>query len=149
MTKLTLAQIEFKAFKKAQDDQVNTLKQALQKKTKEYLEGEFARLFAENPALKSFAWPQYTPYFCDGDPCSFGAHTSSYSIRINGVYDEDEAEAEESDGKELSSKDREKLKKLVAEVLCHVGKNELESLYGEGLVSVTPKKVTVEDYDHD
>jgi hypothetical protein len=31
----------------------------------------FAEQFAANPAVKCMIWTQYTPYFNDGDPCTF------------------------------------------------------------------------------
>jgi hypothetical protein len=32
-------------------------------------------LFEAHPALESFGWTQYTPYFNDGDECVFGARS--------------------------------------------------------------------------
>jgi hypothetical protein len=34
----------------------------------------FVDLFKQAPNLKSFGWPQYTPYFNDGDTCEFSVH---------------------------------------------------------------------------
>lgn len=39
-------------------------------------------IFEEHPKVKSFGWSQYTPYFNDGDTCTFSAHTDY--IYING-----------------------------------------------------------------
>lgn len=41
----------------------------------------FCGLFKEHPDLKQFAWRQYTPYFNDGDVCTFSVNT--YDPRIN------------------------------------------------------------------
>jgi len=38
-------------------------------------------LFKNNPKLTSFAWSQYTPYFNDGEECTFGV--SRYYYKIN------------------------------------------------------------------
>lgn len=40
-------------------------------------------IFEENPKVKSFGWNQYTPYFNDGETCTFSANTDY--IYINGV----------------------------------------------------------------
>lgn len=43
-------------------------------------------LFKKHPKLQQFGWRQYTPYFNDGDPCSFSAH--NYDIdEMSVVYD--------------------------------------------------------------
>lgn len=50
-------------------------------------------LFEQFPTLKSFSWTQYTPYFNDGDECTFGANTDYPTVRLEAVKpteDEDE-----------------------------------------------------------
>ena len=39
-------------------------------------------IFEEHPKVKSFGWNQYTPYFNDGETCTFSANTDY--IYING-----------------------------------------------------------------
>ena len=34
-----------------------------------------AKVFEAHPALETFSWRQYTPYFNDGEECTFSAHT--------------------------------------------------------------------------
>jgi hypothetical protein len=58
------------------------------------LKEEFAGLFEEFPDLESIGWVQYTPGFCDGDPCYFTALVDDADyIYINGNrnYDLDES----------------------------------------------------------
>ena len=53
------------------------------------LKEEFAALFAKYPLMESFSWKQYTDYFADGDPCTFGVHCDDYNLSINDVcYEE-------------------------------------------------------------
>lgn len=40
------------------------------------------KIFAEHPVLKGFRWTQYTPYFNDGDTCSFSAHTDYFDYQL-------------------------------------------------------------------
>lgn len=55
--------------------------------------GETAKvLFDAYPRLKSFGWTQYTPYFNDGDECTFSAHTSDADINEFNEYDSDEGD---------------------------------------------------------
>lgn len=40
----------------------------------------FAEQFKANPTVKCMLWTQYTPYFNDGDPCTFGVN-NEYACR--------------------------------------------------------------------
>ncbi len=40
------------------------------------------KLFDAYPELKAFRWTQYTPYFCDGDPCEFGVNECHVAFNI-------------------------------------------------------------------
>lgn len=42
-------------------------------------------LFEKYPYLERFSWTQYTPYFNDGDECTFGVNSDACDIVINGV----------------------------------------------------------------
>ena len=64
-------------------EKMNAAKEKLKEESLQLLDDEFAEIFAQNPALKSFGWIQYTPYFMDGDPCYFGAATGNDCIEIN------------------------------------------------------------------
>lgn len=49
----------------------NNLKQELLKMFKE--------LFASTPEIKAIMWVQYTPYFNDGEPCTFSVNEPSFT----------------------------------------------------------------------
>src|SRR5271154_3960440 len=38
--------------------------------------------FTENPDIMGFGWTQYTPYWCDGDVCTFSANTDYPEVMI-------------------------------------------------------------------
>jgi hypothetical protein len=54
---------------KKQTDAINIKKRGL---TKEVLLKKAKLIFDKHPALSSFGWTQYTPYFNDGEACYFG-----------------------------------------------------------------------------
>lgn len=62
------------------------------------LKNEFAPmvapLFEKHPKIKSFQWNQYTPYFNDGEECTFSVNIDYPTV--NG-YNEDDDEEEQSD----------------------------------------------------
>lgn len=65
--------------------QMNELKKQYRDASKEAFYDAAKELFEENPAMESFSWHQYTPYFNDGDSCEFGVYADDEGIQINGV----------------------------------------------------------------
>lgn len=57
--------------------------------------GVAKELFATYPELKSFGWTQYTPYFNDGEPCTFRSQHDYPTINGN---DENSGENEQEEG---------------------------------------------------
>lgn len=74
------------------------------------------QLFKEIPEIKSFQWTQYTPYFNDGDECTFGVNTDTRGITfINGM----KVNLEEIYVSEIKSWDRttnKPIKRTIAEI---------------------------------
>lgn len=50
------------------------LKSELKKEGKVALKAAFKELFEKHPVLLAVQWEQYTPYFNDGDSCTFGVN---------------------------------------------------------------------------
>lgn len=48
-----------------------TAQQLFKETTKEFFDG--------NPAIKAVVWTQYTPYFNDGDTCTFGVNSPTFT----------------------------------------------------------------------
>lgn len=45
------------------------------------LKRAFAEFFAANPGVEAVRWAQYTPYFNDGDSCTFGVQDPMVSLK--------------------------------------------------------------------
>ncbi|UIF90929.1 hypothetical protein [Cupriavidus sp. UYPR2.512] len=110
----------------------------------------------QNPEVKQIKWAQYTPYFNDGDTCTFGLHSfgfyfegddlseSRYEFELSTWQGYDKFEKREACSRETWDN-------CVAleKQLNSVG-SELESIFGDHVeVVVTPDGVEVEEYDHD
>jgi hypothetical protein len=66
------------------------LSQKIRAMAGEVFASEAKTLFETHPVLASFSWTQYTPYFNDGSPCEFGAHTDYVTVTdIDGNEQED------------------------------------------------------------
>lgn len=115
-------------------------------------EQEAGKIFAEHPELESFGWNQYTPYFNDGDTCTFSADEVNI-INGNREYGDDDWWAENVSsgwGKDVKRgplfKAWEKASDLVASCPLFL----LEMTFGDHVtVTVTRNGIDTEDYDHD
>ncbi len=98
-------------------------------------------LFADNPDIVSFSWTQYTPYFNDGDECTFGAHIDYPEINGSDIYD-----VVEEDQKEK----RQALHDKVVTFLRVFDEDDFRTMFGDHCqVSVTASEIEVEEYEHD
>ena len=55
--------------------------------SKAALSEEFKKAFAAHPDLKAIQWRQYTPYFNDGDPCTF--RVTEFEMSLTSTPDDD------------------------------------------------------------
>lgn len=104
-------------------------------------------VFNRYPDMSSFGWVQYTPYFNDGDPCYFSAHTDSYAIRINEDWMESDEwdENEEARGAKVLPEPEE-----ISAMLSVFDDSDLESMFGDHVeIQVTRGGVNVYGYSHD
>lgn len=93
-------------------------------------------MFAKYPELKTISWTQYTPYFNDGDPCTFRANTEYPDIN-----DEDIPYAD---------KNRTPMQNEVVELLETFDGEELQQMFGDHVrITMTKAGTEIDSYDHD
>lgn len=144
-----MSKVAYKEFKKKLED--------AKRETKKLFNSAFnemsKELFDTNPRLRGFMWAQYTPYFNDGDPCYFSAHTDE-----PGIFVLDEAGEEvEVDIYEKPYRPNDDFEKFQAELVDRVSdflqefdKDDLEAAFGEGKVIVLRDgTIDTEEYSHD
>lgn len=111
-----------------------------------------SEVFNKFPTLVSFGWTQYTPYFNDGEPCTFSANYSypSMTFLTDGVEEEfDENSGDEPEDPQTTEDLRKKASDYLDKFFENFDEDGLED-FGEGKVVVTRDgKIDVEDYDHD
>lgn len=113
------------------------------------------QIFADFPELVSVSWRQYTPYFNDGDSCTFRAYTDypEMTVMVDGEEIEDEEFSPSDyaikymDPKLLPFYDK---MKTVHEWLSAFDEDYLLSAFGDhARVTLTRDGVDVDSYDHD
>jgi hypothetical protein len=148
---------------KAMNEELANLQKEHLEKSKAMFTNIASKIFDAHPKLESFGWRQYTPYFNDGDECTFSAHTDEPDINgING-YDvnfEDELitvyGAEKVNGQypkknnEFFNPDLAAAHKDVHSFLNEIEDSVFRQMFGDH-VRVTVKRAgtEVEDYEHD
>ena len=125
-------------------------------------------IFEEHPKVKSFGWNQYTPYFNDGETCTFFANTDY--IYINGDNVDDSDWINETiitnygnwNREEKVYKNRTEVPNLnydselvkandeIKEFLCNFDEEFFMSQFGDHAeVTVTAEGVSVDEYEHE
>lgn len=91
-------------------DKVSELKKLMQEQGKEALKEAFKEFFAAHPEATAVVWTQYTPYFNDGDACTFSVGELELKVNASSMAedvqkllghseeDEDDTEYQYGDG---------------------------------------------------
>ena len=133
MNKETL-QEKFESFKK----QVEDLRMKLQETGEQFLIEHFKETFIKHQNLKEVRWTQYTPYFNDGEECTFRSnHEWADIIGVDGELD-------------YSSKEYKEIKENIREFLSQFDDELLRNLFGDHVeIVVTKEGISVEEYEHE
>lgn len=121
----------------------------------------FKEFFEANPRVESVKWTQYTPYFNDGDTCTFGVNEMYLGLNAGPGEDDEDAEEQDDDDYEdddgmsawsLSRSENPEMKAL-GEALkgLHVIPDDvMESVFGDHVrIIATRNGFDVEEYSHD
>lgn len=71
------------------NEQFEAAKKRFTDEGKEALAGAFKEFFAKHPRAGCIRWEQYTPYFNDGDTCTFGVGEWTVHRAVEDATDED------------------------------------------------------------
>lgn len=148
---------------KQMNAELETLKKDHLERSKAMFTKVTSLLFDKHPALESFGWNQYTPYFNDGDECVFSANTSYPKINGDDAdemdYDKERVTdygAKEVNGSRPQKKNEHYNPALAAaqtdveEFLENIDDSVLRDLFGDHVeVTVTKEGTSVDEYEHD
>lgn len=127
-------------------------------------------IFDKFPEIKAIRWTQYTPYFNDGDACTFSVNEVELTFTENCDADADEDDEREDwkdswslksavepyKGTSTLSPEDKKLYEAVLEEINTLSSNlsaitdAMEIAFGDHVqVTATPKGLTIDEYEHD
>jgi hypothetical protein len=125
-------------FKKLKAEQLK-LREEAKVKAKEIFASASKALFAEYADLESFSWTQYTPYFNDGDSCTFSVNRD-WGMKVNG---EDIPSSYQKDK-------RKPVHEAVSAFLDVFDDDDLYDMFEDHVrITVTKDGTETESYDHD
>lgn len=134
-------------------EKINQLKKEAQEDCKEIFQNALKDIFKKFPKLESVSWTQYTPYFNDGEECTFSRHDpeitynekeydniGEWSFNPENRYSEEYLKVE---GLQESWKE-------INELMLTFEDEDFEFMFGDHVKVVSTKdSIDVEDYNHD
>lgn len=153
---------------KEKQKEIAKLKAEAQQMASDAFDSFCKEIFEKHTKVESFGWSQYTPYFNDGDTCTFSANTDC--ISINGEYVDDSNWVSETNITNYGNWNREKKvyegrtevpnldydSELVkgcdeiSEFLRNFENDFYITRFGDhAQITVTKDGVDVDEYDHD
>lgn len=136
-------------------EEIKQLQEKARKMSHElFVEGS-KQIFADFPELVSVSWRQYTPYFNDGDTCTFQAVNDypAFVVMVDGEeIEEEEFSTAEYYKKYLNEKLLPFYPKMVAvtQWLSEFDDDYLFATFGDhAQVTLTRNGVNIDEYDHD
>ena len=89
-------------------EKVKELRKIMQEQGKDALKDAFQEFFQAHPEARAIVWTQYTPYFNDGDACTFSVGDLCLKLQTASEeqnQDEEEEDYEDEDDYECASYD--------------------------------------------
>ncbi len=138
-------------------DEMKRLRDEARVKVKNFFLRGMNKIFEMYPEVKSVSWRQYTPYFNDGEECTFSAHISDFGV--NG-YDDYSDEGEEGainvlaydykNGRQYTYYRGKEIHDAISDFLDQLDDDDYKTMFGDhAFVIVRKDEVIVEEYDHD
>ena len=152
-------------------NRVEELNKQIREESQKLLNVEFVKVFEKFPKLISFSWPQYTPYFADGDECIFHVNpdglipdfTDESAEDSDFEYEKKDSEFVNVGGKWQTTKLKVSPEKAlnnaaydeIYKIISSIDDQTMKAIYGDHVkVSITKNKngeltTSTEDYEHD
>ena len=135
-------------------------KEELSEKIKKELTNVLSKIFEKYPMIEKISWNQYTPYFNDGDVCTFGANVSYISVNdeeddgwCNEYYYAEEYLKNGKYKDKIGDVDLDKVRGIMEfkQILSRIPQEMYLEMFGDHVVVTVDRhgKVSVAEIDHD
>jgi hypothetical protein len=137
---------------------IDNLIESEEKHREKFRNGTFGKIWKEffklHPNIKGIKWEQYTPYFNDGEECTFrvgyfevSASEQFVESEVNDTFTPEDIK--DTEGWDCVSSLDGKLYKTIEELKA-IPDELFRTAFGDhAQIIVTPKKIVVKKYDHE
>ena len=127
-------------------EKIDKLKQELTQKAQAGLMACLKELFEQHPEVKKIQFTAYTPYWNDGEECTYWCNASSADIN-NSEYDDED---DEDDEDEILPKVSSQVRDIFQDALNQLDDDTWFDIVGDhALVTITPEGIDVQEYEHE
>jgi hypothetical protein len=135
--------------------EMKLLKSKMRKECQLVLKEGFKEFFANHPVVKAVCWEQYTPYFNDGDTCTFGV--GEFWLKFDDSDDDEAYDSFDSkmhpwgdEPEKFSKEERAAVKQLNKLYKAVVDEDTFYDVFGDHVrVKADRKGFHVDEYTHD
>ena len=133
---------------------VTDLRTEVKKKVESFFKERIKFIFDKYAFVQRIGWTQYTPGFCDGDPCTF--HSTHEYATVNGDPGSEESWTDEyepegdTEGFEAGPSEtlQQEVNEVVEAFMAAFDSDDMYSMFGDNVsVTVTREGIDVADYD--
>jgi hypothetical protein len=138
-------------------EEMKRLRDEARGKVKNFFLKGMNKIFEMYPEVKSVSWTQYTPYFNDGEECTFGAHTDYFSVNSYTDYNDEGEEGtinvldyDYNNGRQYKYHKGKEIHDAIQSFLDQLDDDDYKTMFGDHAeVIVRKDEITVEEYEHD
>ena len=120
-------------------EEIDKLKQELTQKARDGLMQCLKELFEMHPEVKKLQFTAYTPYWNDGDECTYWCNAAYADVNVG---DDDEEENYPKVSKAVTDIFRQALRQLDSDTWYDI-------VGDHALVIITPQGIDVQEYEHE
>jgi hypothetical protein len=139
-------------------EEMKKLRDEARSKVKNFFIKGMNKIFEMYPEVKSVSWRQYTPYFNDGEECTFSANVDYFDVNGFGDYSDEGEEGTinvldydyTNGGRQYKYPKGKEIYQAIKGFLNQLDDDDYKTMFGDhALVVVRKDEVTIEEYDHD
>lgn len=106
--------------------------------------------FFKYPEVEKFMWTQFTPYFNDGDTCTFEVHTEDMYVLTKAALDNRDYSKDEWDYEEFYLEWNSPMRKDLVLPLCNIDNEDYLEIFGDHVkVIIGREGMKVVECEHD
>lgn len=140
-------------------EEMKRLRDEARSKVKNFFIKGMDSIFDKYPEVKSVSWNQYTPYFNDGEECTFRCNVDDFSVNGFSEYSDDgeeglvnvlEYDYDKNYKRVYKYHNGQEIYDAIDGFLSQLDEDDYRTMFGNHVEVIVRKgEITIEEYDHD